>query len=93
MKNFFYRVQKGDSLFSVSLKFHAPATVIIKENNLTCEIEEGDVLFITPKEKFYFVDLNENYRTISDKCNVLEEELKNINRLPFLYYGLTIEIL
>ena len=52
-EEFFYRVKKGDSVLSVSLKLKVPFTLLIADNNLFREIEEGDLLYI--KGKAFFI--------------------------------------
>lgn len=93
MENFFYRVSKNDTVLSVALKFCLPPLVIIKENSLTSEICEGDILYIkrisgTP----YVVQPFDSAKSVAKKFGVSEEELLEKNGVPYLFYGLTVWI-
>ncbi len=94
MQNFFYRVKDGDSVISLSHRFNIPPHVIIKENNLAKEISCGDVLYLTPCEKVYSVDIKDDLESIAEKFNMSASELSSINGgISMVYYGLLIKVL
>lgn len=89
MNAFFYRVQCGDSLISVCRKFSAPPEAVIRENNLSREIEEGDIIFIASAGKAaYIAGAGDSYDTIAKKCNIPAAKLKNLNGAEYVFYGL-----
>ncbi len=77
MKKFFYRVQSGDSVCSLSNKFSIPVSVIINLNGLKGEIEEGDLLYleklptltrrVMPEESVYYFSKKEKATKITAK--------------------------
>lgn len=93
MKKIFFRVDKEDSLLSLSIKFNVPPIEIINYNGLKREIECGDVVVIPVKEGvFYTVGVGEDENSIAKKFNVDKERLLQTNGVPYLFYGLTIRI-
>jgi hypothetical protein len=91
MKKFFYRVCRGDSLLSVCNRLNSPVFAVIKNNNITREIKEGDLIYIESFENAYKVLPCEDLPSLAKRLNIEESEilLKNGNP-PYLYYGLTI---
>ncbi len=93
MKKFFYRVREGDNLYSLSKKFKTPVGILIYENKLNKEIEEGDVLYVfVPSGTVYTATPLDDYCSISKKFGLTEEELKEKNKTPYLYYGVLIVV-
>lgn len=93
MKKFFYRVQKDDSIFSLSTKFNVPTGKLIFDNNLRKEISEGDILLIEKSEKkLYRVEIADTIEKISKKCNLSSDEILKNNHLPYIFYGILIEL-
>lgn len=92
MKKFFYRVGEGDTVFSLSQKFSVPVGIIISLNNLTKEIECGDMLYIEKDcgQTVYSVGLYETAFSIGQKFGISPSVLLKKNRLPYFFYGLTI---
>ena len=88
MEKFFYRVKKGDTLFTVSLKFSIPTSIIIDDNNLKKEIEEGDILYLSEPNGFsYVVKAGDTAESIADKFSVNPTELLLKNKTPYFFYG------
>ncbi len=93
MEKFFYRVVKGDSIAALSSRFNLPQTVIIKDNNLSREITEGDVVFIRAAAgKTYRVQPFDTLERVAERFNVSAETLAKINGVDYLFYGLTLII-
>ena len=91
--NIFYRVQKNDNLTKIARIFDVPPFSIIKNNNLTCELEEGDIICICKSnKKTYTIEVNDTYEKISKRFNISVTELKEINNLPYLIVGTKIYI-
>ncbi len=91
MKSFFYRVQKGDTVFSLCVKFQLNISTLKKDNALYKEIEEGDVLFIQTNDG-YKIKPEDTLSSLSEKFNVSEEEILSKNGIPYVFYGLTITL-
>ena len=95
MTKFFYRVEQGETLFGVSNKLSVPCFKIIRQNNLTREIEQGDLLYIeksSEKGKFYKVKPFDTLDSVCEKFCVDKQELAEKNGVDYLFYGLIIEI-
>lgn len=93
MKKFFYRVQNGQTIMSISQKLSLPQALLIKENKLREEVSEGDLLYIEVEEdKIYKVKANDTIEGIARKFRVTKEELLAKNGVPFVFYGLNIKI-
>ena len=93
MKNFFYRVAKGETLLSVSRSAGVPPCVIVRENNLTGEIEEGDLLFISrPNGKIYYPRPQDTAESVAKEFGVSAEKILSENGLIYLFYGAPIVI-
>ena len=93
MKKFFYRVQKGDSITSLSCKFNECVFKLIKDNNLKKEIESGDLLFIeSDANQLYLVKPQDTLLSISKKFNKDQNQILQDNDLPYLFCGLKIKI-
>ena len=92
MKKIFYRVKKKDTIFSIAGEFGVSVFSLIEENNLICEVEEGDILIINEKEELYFPKPLETFYTISKKFDVSEDRLKLLNKVPYVIYGVGIRL-
>lgn len=91
-EEFFYRVKKDDTLLSVSVKLKVPFTVIIADNNLFREIEEGDLLYIKREGVFYTAQLGDTFESIASRFYTTVDEIKRKNRIEYLFYGLTLSV-
>ena len=93
MEKFFYRVEDGDTVFSVSQKFQIPPTLLIKQNCLKKEITCGDLLYIERcVGNFYAVKPFDTIEDISKKFCVSKDEILQNNGIDYLFYGLIIKI-
>ncbi len=91
MKKFFYRVEKGDGVISVANKFNLPVFTLIKLNNLTGEIQAGDLLYIeTCEQKLYTVQPFETAHDLSVRFNKDEKNILCQNGVEYIYYGMKI---
>jgi len=91
MKKIFYRVDKSDTISSISAKFSLPISVVLKDNNLKSEVCEGDLLVINAREgRRYTVKALEDFCDIAKAFNVDEKRLVEINCTPYVYVGMTI---
>ncbi|MBE7086874.1 MAG: LysM peptidoglycan-binding domain-containing protein [Clostridiales bacterium] len=88
MKKFFYRVQRGETLFDITNRFNLPITVIIKLNGLKEEVQKGDLLYIEEKDApLYVVKPTDRIDELAKICNKTKDEILEENGLPFLYVG------
>lgn len=94
MKKFFYRVESGEGVLAVANKFKVAPTRLIKDNNLSEEIERGDMLYIEGGEgTLYTVKPTDTLDKISRRFNVDGQKILLDNAVPYIFFGLTIEIL
>lgn len=91
MKQFFYRAQANEGVVSVCEKFGASIERTIKDNLLTKDLCEGDLVLVTVCDSVYIANAGETYGFIAKKLGIDEERLKEQNGLPYLFYGLPID--
>ncbi len=93
MTKFFYRVQIGDTVSSLSERFSIPQIKIISLNGLKKEISEGDMLYLEKEDAVtYKVRLFDTAETVAKKFNVDKDELLKLNGVEYIFYGQTIII-
>ena len=93
MKKFFYRVQKGDSILSISNRFLVPFYDLIAKNNLKAEVQAGDLLVIECPNSVYKVKPMQTYFDIAKEVGKTGEQLKILNaNLTYLFYGIIINV-
>jgi len=95
MTKFFYRVGHGETLFLVSNKLSVPCFKIIRQNNLTREIEQGDLLYIeksSEKGRLYKVQPFDTLDSVCEKFCIDKQKLLEKNGVDYLFYGLIIEL-
>ena len=90
MKKFLYRVKAGDTVLSLSGKYRVPTCDLIRENGLSAEIREGDVLILSPLENAYKVRPSESDAEVAEKLGVDKEKALSSNGFPYFFYGLTV---
>ena len=91
MKKFFYRVEEGETVFSIANKFSIPPSLLIKDNLLNSEVSAGDLLIVRPPlNRLYKVRPEDTILSISKRFNISEEEILINNCIPYIFYGLTI---
>ena len=84
--SYYYTVQKGDTLWSISKKFNTTVDKLKNINNLTNNmLSIGQKLLISEKapvdNNYYIVKKGDTLYSISRKFNIPVEELKSINNL------------
>lgn len=88
MKKLFYRVQQGDCLQKISDRLGVPKHFIIKLNNLSKEVADGDLLYIEQLDfPTYAVGVTDTVESIAKKFGVDEEVLLQLNGLEYVYMG------
>ena len=93
MEKFFYRVESGDTVFALSRRFNIPVTIIVKLNNLKCEIEQGDLLYLERGQyRIYKVRPFESAESVAQKFNTTPQKILSDNGVEYLFYGLTIMV-
>ena len=93
MKKFFYRVREKEGALSVAKRFNLPVTALIKDNNLTRDVSEGDILFICERPyKAYAVRPFDTINSVAEKFGVSAEEIAKINGTDYVFYGLIIAV-
>lgn len=94
MKKFFYRVQKEDTVLSVSEKFSVPFNKIITDNSLKEEVTEGYILYIEADEKkrLYTVSVKDVISDAAELNGKSKEKVLEENGIPYLFFGLKLYI-
>jgi len=92
MKNFFYRVNEGDTTRSISIRFNMPLYDLITKNRLDCEVQAGDMLYVERCDSVYSVKIGDTINSLAKKVCISEEELLSKVGFPYLFYGLLISI-
>ena len=89
MKKLIYRVIEGDTLKSVSDFLNIPESIIIELNNLSREIEKGDLLFveINKSSPLYLVKPTDTLESIAKSFCVDKKEILDLNFIPYVYMG------
>lgn len=91
MKKILYRVQKGDTAFSVAQRFALPVSVLICDNNLKGELIGGEILVVNLLDcTLYTVKPTDTLLGLSKRFNQPIEEIKSRNKLEYLFYGISI---
>lgn len=93
MKKIFYRVNLGDTILSVAERFNIPPTKIISDNNLTGEIEQGDMLYLESEQcTLYKVKPTDTLSSIAKKFKVSEQKILKDNGIEYIFCGLLLKI-
>lgn len=87
----FYRVQKNDTVLSVSEKFKVPVSKIIKDNELNSEIREGDIIYIESGKTAYTVLATDTVESICLKFGVNRDDFVKKNG-EYVFFGETVII-
>ena len=83
----FYRMEKTDTLFSISKKFSVPVS-LIKDANDGMVFAGGVVIYIpVVKCKTYVVKPMDTVESICETFNLKEDRLKSRNHLDYLFAG------
>lgn len=80
-----YRVEEGDTLESLALKYSTTKEILIRDNNLDGEVINGDVLYIRTFKKVYTVGVLDTPYIVAKKLNVTIEKLYDLNGVDYLY--------
>ncbi len=90
---FIYKVESGDTLFSLAEKFCSTVQAIVAENSLDGELERGQLIII-PKLKGVkrIVRPKEDVYDIADGDEKLAFEIMKKNEIRFVYVGQTIYV-
>ena len=82
----FYRVEEGDDLQSVALKFNCPPSVIIKDNAIISPLKRGNLLYIEKGEKpLYRINLSDDLNSLCALSGKTAAELAEINKVKYFY--------
>lgn len=88
MKKFFYRVGKNEDLLDISVKIQVPQRIIVFENKLSRQPEEGDILYIEkPDGEFIVVSPTDTVKCLSQKYGKSEERILAENCTEYVFFG------
>lgn len=91
MEKIFYRVDKNDTLLTLSNRYKVSPFSIIKDNMLTKEIEEGDLIVIK-KEKAVKISPFYSEEKIFELTKKSKQELLLLNGIPYFLLNTYIRI-
>ena len=80
-----YYAEGGDTISSVAEKFSTSREILIRDNNLKCEIEEGECLYIRKFSKVYTVKVGDTFDSVAKELGTSVEELKRVNGIEYIY--------
>lgn len=80
-----YRVERGDTIASVSKKFSTSKELLIKDNSLNGEIEVGDYLVVKSYRTVYTVQVEDTVESVAKKLGVTVDELLRVNKTAVIY--------
>lgn len=90
---FIYKVESGDSIFSIADKFHTTKELIIRLNALTEDVRVGEFIIIEKVQgEEYIVKPTDSLRQIAHYNNEKSFEIINKNKTNCLYVGQKIYI-
>ena len=93
MKKIYYRVNKNDTILNIAQQFNMPVTKIISDNNLSCEVEEGDMLYLQSEDcNLYKVQPHDTLTSLAKKFCTTEQAILQQNNIDYIFYGLVIKI-
>ncbi len=80
-----YRVQEGDTLDSLALKYSTTKAILIYDNNLSGDVIKGDTLYIRTFKNVYTVTVLDTPNSVCEKLNITLEKLYELNKIDYLY--------
>ncbi|MBR5900562.1 MAG: LysM peptidoglycan-binding domain-containing protein [Clostridia bacterium] len=91
MEKFYYSVKRGDTALKIAERFSIPVTVLIRDNALSAEVYEGQVLVVINRGGFlYTVRPEDTLKSIAKKFDKQESEIRVQNGLDYIFYGIKI---
>ncbi len=83
----YYKVKRGQTAEMIAKAFHVSVWLLVKENNLTNEVREGQIIKISERYgNAYFVQAGQDKKLL---CGSDENYLKN-NGTDILYIGMRV---
>lgn len=93
MNGYYYRVREGETLFSLSHRFRVPPVLLARENGLTAEPEEGDILYLPPPPaRTYRVGVTDTEETLSARFHRPAKEIFSENGIEYLFPFLVLSV-
>ncbi|MDY4187135.1 MAG: LysM peptidoglycan-binding domain-containing protein [Candidatus Borkfalkiaceae bacterium] len=82
----FYRVEEGDDLQRIALKFNCPPSIIIKDNSLLSAVKRGNLLYIEKGENpLYRISLSDDLNSLCLLSGKTAAELATLNKINYFY--------
>ena len=90
---FVYKVEHGETLKEIAEKFNTTRQILIVDNCLGEEPNEGDILYVAvPNGKEYIVKPFDSLESLSDGDKSKEREIIKRNKVDYIYVGQKIYI-
>lgn len=90
---FIYRVEKGDTVYSIADKFHTTKELLISLNALTEDVKVGEFLLVEKVQgEEYIVKPTDSLEEIAHSSREKSFEIINKNKTDFIYAGQKIYI-
>lgn len=85
-----YYCTDGDTLKSIATRFSTSEELLIKDNNLTCAVKAGDVIYVKRYKFTYTVKVGDTPETVAKILNLSIDEMYRLNRINYIYPYLTL---
>ena len=85
-----YYCIEGDTLKSIATRFSTSEELLIKDNNLTCNVKAGDVLYVKRYKLTYTVKIGDTPEMVAETLRLSVEEMFRLNRINYIYPYLTL---
>lgn len=80
-----YVVGEGETVKGVAEKFCSTEEIIISENNLSKELQFGDVIYVSRFSRCYVVKVGDSESDVLLALNVSKEELYSVNKVNYIF--------
>ena len=93
MEQFVRRVKKGESLLELCRRCRLSPWRVIRENRLSEEPAEGELLYISePPKRIHIAAIGETYDSIAARYGTSREKLSALNENTDIFWGMPVVI-
>ena len=89
--DFVYRVKHGENVRLLAVRFQTTAGLLIADNRLLAEVEEGDLLLVKKYQgRRYRITPSDTPRSLEKLFGVSYDKILETNKATYLYVGMDI---